>query len=134
MNVNDLFMYIFLFIIFCIVILCVIKFKKNKTKIKKKVNTPKIKESFRSTITMDHVLDKYCIDISPKGIDNYLGPWDNVPGECSFYECPQEYCYTLTPSFTSDDNNYRYVINQSPQQRSNSSDGSGSTYCVSKQN
>ncbi len=135
MNVNDLFMYIFLFIIFCIVILCVIKFNKNKTKIKKKVNTPKIKESFRSTITMDHVLDKYCIDSSefPSGNDNYLGPWDNVPeGECSFYECPQEYCYTLTPSFTNDDNNYRYVINQSPQQRSNSSDGS--TDCVSKQN
>ena len=138
MNVNDLFMYIFLFIIFCIVILCVIKFNKNKTKTKikkKKVNTPKIKESFRSIMTMDHVLDKYCIDSSefPEGNDNYLGPWDNVPeGDCSFYECPQEYCYTLTPSFTDDDNNYRYVINQSPQQRRSNSDGS--TYCVSKQN
>lgn len=135
MNLNDLFMYIFLFIIVCIVILCVVKFHKNKTRTKKVKNTQNIKEGFRARITMDDVLDKYCVDSSefPEGIDNYLGPWDDVPqGECSFYECPQEYCYTLTPSFTNDDNNYRYVINQSPQQRSNDLDGS--SYCVSKQN
>lgn len=128
MNVNDLFMYTFLFIIVCIVILCVIKFNKNRKTKKVKIK-PKVTEKFRSTINMDEVLDKYCVDKPefPEGINNYLGPWDNEDGKCSFYECPNEYCYILEPSF---DNNYRYVKFQSPEERSNDSDGA--SYCISK--
>ena len=128
MNVNDLFMYTFLFIIVCIVILCVIKFNK-KRKTKKVRTKPKVTEKFRSTLNMDNVLDKYCVDSPefPEGIDNYLGPWDNEDGKCGFYECPNEYCYRLEPSF---DNNYRYVKYQSPEERSNDSDGA--SYCISK--
>ena len=88
-------LYFILFILLiCICLLLYIKSNNQNTK---------TKEHFKSRITMDDVLDKYCVNKLPSSMDNYEGPWlsDTYvgPARCGRYECPTEVCSTIQPEF-----------------------------------
>lgn len=107
--------YILLLLVICVCMLLFVKLKKNK-------------EAFRSRITMDDVLDQYCL--KEGNGNNYEGPWGNSgytgPARCGRYRCPKESCSVLEPELGrfNNPNAFSYVTKYENQVWSSNDEGS----------